>query len=161
MPNGANVVRWASSRQTRSPLASVAERVQLAYSRTNLVIALGGLIGFAVTYLLVLWLYVVPLGPPAFAAAAIAAAVWHARRGELEYGLLRHPFRRDLRPYLAQAIARLCFLGFLAVGLVGGTLGALDVLTSEDTARLVRIAYGSRSSCWPSPRSCPTRASSS
>jgi hypothetical protein len=113
----------------------------LAYSRSNLAIALGCLIGFAVTYQLVLWLYVLPLGPPAFAVAAIGGAIWHARRGELEYGLLRHPFRRDLRPYLAQAFARLCFLVLLAVGLVAGTLGSLDVITSEDTAQMVRLAF--------------------
>jgi hypothetical protein len=121
--------------------AERAERVELAYSRTNLVIAVAGLIGFAATYLLALWIYVVMLGPPVVAAATVAAAVWHARRGELEYGLLRHPFRPDLRPYLAQAIARVCFLVLLAVGLVGGTLGALDVVTSDDTARLVRFAF--------------------
>jgi hypothetical protein len=116
-------------------------KVSVVYSRTNLAIALGGLIGFAVTYLLVLWLYVLPLGPPAFAIAATGAAIWHARRGELEYGLLRHPFRRELRPYLAQALARLCFLLLLAVGLSAGTLGALDVLTSEGTAQVVRVAF--------------------
>lgn len=114
---------------------------ELAYSRTNVAVALGGLIGFAVTYLLALWIYVVMLGPLVFAAVAIGAALWHARRGELEYGLLRHPLRPELRPYLAQAIARLCFLGLLAVALVGGTLGALDVLISDDTARLLRLAF--------------------
>jgi peptidase M23-like protein len=99
------------------------------------------LIAFAVTYQLALWIYVSVLGPPLFAVVAIGAALWHARRGELEYGLLRHPLRPELRPYLAQTIGRLCFLGLLAVALVGGTLGALDVLTSEETAQLLRLAF--------------------
>jgi peptidase M23-like protein len=111
------------------------------YSWTNVAIALGGLIGFAVTYVLVLWIYVVTLGPPVFAVFAIGAILWRARRGELEYGLLRHPLRAELRPYLAQAIARLCFLGLLAAALVGGMLGALDVVVSDDTASLLRLAF--------------------
>jgi Peptidase family M23 len=113
----------------------------VAYSRTNLVVALGGLVGFAATYLLALWLYVVLLGPPAAAAATIAAAAWHARRGELEYGLLRQPLRRELRLYLAQAVGRLSFLLLLAAGMLGGTLGALDVLLSDDTAGLLRLGF--------------------
>src|SRR5512132_4097336 len=93
-----------NKRRYRRPMTGVAAEttdvptssggLALAYSRTNTAIALGGLIGFVVTYQLGLWIYVVMLGPPALAAAAIGAALWHARRGELEYGLLRHPFRR-------------------------------------------------------------------
>jgi hypothetical protein len=120
-----------------APSATIA----FAYGRTNAALALGVLVGFVVTYVLGLWLYVFVLGPPAFAAVAIGATLWHARRGELEYGLLRNPLRTELRPYLAQAVARLCFIGLLCAGLVGGTLGALDVLTSGDTARLLRIAF--------------------
>jgi hypothetical protein len=122
-------------------VADARVRSAIAYGWTNLAVAVGGLIGFAATYLLGLWIYVVLLGPPVFAAAAIGAAVWHARRGELELGLLRHPFLRALRPYLAQAIARLSFLALLALGLLGGTLGSLDVLISDDTASLLRLVF--------------------
>ena len=34
----------------------------------------------------------------------VASRAWHARRGGLEYGLLRHPLRRELRPYLLQCL---------------------------------------------------------
>jgi hypothetical protein len=136
-------------RRYRRPVTGVAAEtvdvpappVALAYSRSNTAVALGGLIGFAVTYQLGLWIYVATLGPPVFAALAIIAALWHARRRELEYGLLRHPLRPGLRPYLAQALARLCLLGLLGAALVAGTLGALDFLTSDDTARLLRLAF--------------------
>jgi hypothetical protein len=116
-------------------------RVAFAYSRTNIAVALGGLIGFAVSDVLVLWIYVAILGPPVLAVVAIGATLWRARSRELELGLLRHPLRPELRPYVAQAIARLCFLGLLAAALVGGTLGALDFLTSDGTAGLLRLAF--------------------
>lgn len=127
----------ADTRDVADTPASIA----VGYSSTNLLVAVGGLIGFAATYVLALWIYVGVLGPPVVAAATIIAAVWHARRGELEYGLLRHPFRRELRPYLAQAIGRLSFLALLAAGLVGGTLGSLEVVLSDDTARLLQLGF--------------------
>ena len=43
-------------------VSSSPTRVALAYSRINVAVALGGLIGFAVTYVLVLWIYVGILG---------------------------------------------------------------------------------------------------
>ncbi len=36
---------------------------------------------------------------------------WHARHGQLEFGLLRHPLRRELRPYLLQAANHWLFWG--------------------------------------------------
>ena len=124
--------------------AAVAEtpvKEALAYSRTNLAMAIGGLVGFAVTYQLGLWVYVTVLGPPLFAAVAIGATVWHARRGELEYGLLRGPFQRARRPYLAQALGRLTFLALLVGGIVGGMLGSLDIVIADDTAHALGIAF--------------------
>ncbi len=91
--------------------------------------------------MLVLWIYVAILGPPVLAVVAIGATLWRARRRELELGLLRHPLRPELRPYVAQAIVRLCFLGLLAAALVGGTLGALDFLTSDGTGGVLRLAF--------------------
>jgi hypothetical protein len=139
--NGANLVRVGEVAAEAVDLAGARGGAALAYSRTNLAVAVGALLGFAATYMLALWIYVVILGPPAVAAVTVGAAVWHARRGELELGLLRHPFRRELRLYLGQAIGRLAFLALLATGLVGGTLGALDVLVSDDNASLLRVAF--------------------
>jgi hypothetical protein len=47
----------------------------------------------------------------------VAPRAWHARRGGLEYGLLHHPFRRDLRPYLLK-----CLNHWLFLALFGGAL---------------------------------------
>jgi hypothetical protein len=45
--------------------------------------------------------------------------VWGARRGQVEFGLLRHPLRRGLRPHLAQALNI-----WLCCVLLGGVLAA-------------------------------------
>ena len=48
-----------------------------------------------------------------------ASRVWGARRGRLEFGLLRHPFRREVRPHLAQALNI-----WLCCALLGGVVAA-------------------------------------
>src|SRR5215213_2214996 len=46
---------------------------------------------------------------------------WHARRGGLEYGLLRHPFRRELRPHLLQCLNHWMFLALFGTAILAGT----------------------------------------
>jgi hypothetical protein len=110
----------------------------IGVSRANLVLAIGGLFAFAVVYLFSLWFYVLPTVPLAVALLTVAARVRDARRGRVELGLLRHPFRAELRPYLAQAVNQLLFWGLLALTLAP-TLGALDVFFSDSVARALRV----------------------
>ena len=97
----------------------------IALGKINLLLALLGLLVLAGAY----WVGV----PPAFLPEALtllvltlslltaASRVWHARRGGLEYGLLRHPFRRELRPYLLQCINYWLFLALFGGAILAGT----------------------------------------
>src|SRR5829696_6400692 len=75
-----------------------------ALGKVNLLVALLGLLALVGAY----WVGLLPPFLPEALALLIltlslltaASRAWHARRGGLEYGLLRHPFRRELRPYL-------------------------------------------------------------
>src|SRR5918997_4167449 len=51
----------------------------------------------------------------------VATRAWHARRGGLEYGLLRHPFRRELRPYLLQCLNHWLFWASFGAAILAGT----------------------------------------
>src|SRR5215204_715504 len=51
----------------------------------------------------------------------VLSRAWQARRGGLEYGLLRHPFRRELRPYLLQCLNRWLFLALFGAAILAGT----------------------------------------
>src|ERR671916_434320 len=81
---------------------------QVVLGKVNLLLALLALLVFAGAYLIgplslflpeALALLVLVLVP-----VTVATRAWHARRGGLEYEPLRHPFRRDLRPYLLQCL---------------------------------------------------------
>ena len=98
-----------------------------ALTRRSLGVALWGVLLFVVAYqsdlLLGLagLLIVLPL-------ALGASRAWAARRGGLEYGLLRHPLRRELRAHLLQGVnAWVCC----------ALLGAMIAAGSADAARLV------------------------
>src|SRR5215211_6947636 len=54
-----------------------------------------------------------------------ASRAWHARRGGLEYGLLRHPFRRELRPYLLQCLNHWLFWALFGAALLAGTFATV------------------------------------
>jgi peptidase M23-like protein len=110
-------------------------------STFNLLLGLAVVVVFGFTYLLGLWLYVLLTVPPAFAFLTLVARAWHARRGELEYGFLRNPFRREFRPYLAQAANLVLFWGLLAVAMSAGSLGALEELLADNTAALLRAGF--------------------
>ena len=59
----------------------------------------------------------------------VISRIWHGRRGQLEYGLLRHPLRRDLRPYLLQCLNYWLFLALFAVIV---TTGAFALVPAFD-----------------------------
>src|SRR5215207_1203630 len=97
----------------------------VALGKVNLLLALLGLLVLAGAY----WVGVLPAFLPealallilTFSLLTVASRAWHARRGGLEYGLLRHPFRRELRPYLLQCLNRWLFLALFGAALLAGT----------------------------------------
>src|SRR5215213_9585597 len=97
----------------------------IALGKVNLLLTLLGLLGIAGAY----WVEVLPAFLPealallilALSLLMVASRTWHARRGELEYGLLRHPLRRELRPYLLQCLNHWLFLALFGAALLAGT----------------------------------------
>jgi hypothetical protein len=93
--------------------------------RVNLILALVTLLAIAGAY----WVGILPAFLPealallilALSLLTVMSRTWHARRGGLEYGLLRHPFRRELRPYLLQCLNRWLFLALFGVTILAGT----------------------------------------
>src|SRR5215203_4738520 len=57
-----------------------------------------------------------------------ASRAWHARRGGLEYGLLRHPFRRELWPYLLQCLNHWLFWALFGAASLAGTFAIVPAL---------------------------------
>jgi|SRR5215211_4217519 hypothetical protein len=55
----------------------------------------------------------------------VLSRAWQARRGGLEYGLLRHPFRRELRPYLLQCLNHWLFWALFGAALLAGTFATV------------------------------------
>src|SRR5215203_172236 len=96
-----------------------------ALGKVNLLVALLGLLALVGAY----WVGLLPPFLPEALALLIltlslltaASRAWHARRGGLEYGLLRHPFRRELRPYLLQCLNRWLFLALFGAAILAGT----------------------------------------
>jgi hypothetical protein len=62
--------------------------------------------------------------------ATLASRVWHARRGGLEYGLLRHPFRRELRPYLLQCFNHWLFWALFGAAILAGTFAGVPAIVA-------------------------------
>jgi hypothetical protein len=76
----------------------------VALGKVNLLLALLGLILLIGAYRLGFLPEALALLVLTISLVTLASRAWHARRGGLEYGLLRHPFRRELRPYLLQCL---------------------------------------------------------
>jgi hypothetical protein len=55
----------------------------------------------------------------------VLSRAWQARRRGLEYGLLRHPFRRELRPYLLQCLNHWLFWALFGAALLAGTFATV------------------------------------
>ena len=97
----------------------------IALGKINVLVALLGLLVLAGAY----WVGFLPAMLPealtllvlTLSLVTVATRAWHARRGGLEYGLLRHPFRRDLRAYLLQCLNHWLFLALFAATILAGT----------------------------------------
>jgi murein DD-endopeptidase MepM/ murein hydrolase activator NlpD len=92
----------------------------IALGRVNLLLAVLGLLFLAGAYWINFLPEAVALLVLAVVLATVASRVWHARRGELEYGLLRHPLRRDLRPYVWQCLNQWLFWALLGATILAG-----------------------------------------
>src|SRR5215213_10847108 len=115
----------------KTPMRTATERGKKGPSRTvvlgkvNLLLALLALLVLAGAY----WVGVLTQFLPEalallvliLAPVTVASRTWHARRGGLEYGLLRHPFRRDLRPYLLQCLNHWLFWALFGAAILSGT----------------------------------------
>src|ERR671910_1596814 len=103
----------------------------VALGKVTLLLALLGLLVLAGAYWLTflpeaLALLVLPLAP-----VTAASRAWHARRGGLEYGLLRHPFRRELRPYLLQCLNHWLFWALFGGAILAGTFAIVPALVGS------------------------------
>ena len=67
--------------------------------------------------------------------ALAASRVWRARRGQVEFGLLRHPLRRELRPHLVQALNIWLYCVLLGGVLAAGGLQSSRILFSLNAAQ--------------------------
>jgi hypothetical protein len=104
----------------------------VALGKINLLLALLGLLFLAGAY----WIGLLPaLLPEArallvltLAPVTAATRAWHARRGRLEYGLLRHPFRGELRPHLLQCLNHWLFWALFGATILTGTFAIVPAL---------------------------------
>jgi len=106
----------------------------IALGKVNLLLALLALLVLAGAYWVglltqflpeALTLLVLTLAP-----VTVASRVWHARRGGLEYGLLRHPLRRELRPHLLQCLNHWLFWALFATAIMAGTFAMVPALVA-------------------------------
>src|SRR4028119_323919 len=104
-------------------------RSPVVLGKVNLLLALLALLVLAGAY----WMGVLaPFLPEALALlvltlslVTVASRAWHARRGGLEYGLLRHPLRRELRPYLLQCLNHWLFWALFGAAILAGTFASV------------------------------------
>jgi hypothetical protein len=64
----------------------------------------------------------------------VGTRAWHARHGGLEYGLLRRPLRRDVRPHLLQCLNHWLFWALIGAAILVGSF--------ENVPGLVAIVSG-------------------
>jgi hypothetical protein len=124
-PTGTSTERGKQGRSSRP----------VALGKVNLLLALLALLVLAGAYWVgvltqfvpeVLALLVLILAP-----VTAASRAWHARQGGLEYGLLRHPFRRELRPYLLQCLNHWLFWALFGGALLAGTFATVPALVGS------------------------------
>ncbi len=97
----------------------------VALGKVNLLLALLGLLVLAGAC----WVGLLPAFLPealallvlTLAPVTVVSWAWHARRGGLEYGLLRHPLRRELRPHLLQCLNHWLFWVLFGAAILAGT----------------------------------------
>src|ERR687898_2934957 len=100
----------------------------IALGKINLLLALLGLLVLAGTYWLTFLPEALALLVLTLALVTAASRAWHARRGGLEYGLLRHPFRGELRPHLLQCLNHWLFWALFGAAILTGTFAIVPAL---------------------------------
>jgi murein DD-endopeptidase MepM/ murein hydrolase activator NlpD len=100
----------------------------IVLGKGNLLLALLGLLFLAGAYWLTLLPEAVALLVLTFSLAMAASRAWHARRGGLEYGLLRHPLRRELRPYLLQCLNHWLFWALFGATILTGSFAVVPAV---------------------------------
>jgi hypothetical protein len=100
----------------------------VALGNVNLLLALLGLLVLAGAYWLTFLPEALALLVLTLAPVTAASRAWHARRGGLEYGLLHHPLRRELRPYLLQCLNHWLFWALFGAAILAGTFAIVPAL---------------------------------
>ena len=97
----------------------------VALGKVNLLLALLGLLLLIGAHRLTFLPEALALLVLTVSLVTVVSRAWHARRGGLEYGLLRHPFRRELRPYLLQCLNHWLFWALFGAAILAGTFAAV------------------------------------
>src|SRR5918994_2485125 len=93
----------------------------IALGKVNLLLTLLGLLVLAGAYWLTFLPEALALLVLTLAPVTAASRAWHARRGGLQYGLLHHPLRRELRPHLMQCLNHWLFWALFGAAILAGT----------------------------------------
>jgi Peptidase family M23 len=102
----------------------------VALGKVNLLLALLGLLLLIGAYRLTLLPEALALLVLTVSLVTVVSRAWHARQGGLEYGLLRHPFRRELRPYLLQCLNHWLFWALFGAAILAGTFALVPALVA-------------------------------
>jgi hypothetical protein len=102
----------------------------VAFGKVNVLLALLGLLVLVGAYRLAFLPEVLALLVLTVSVGTVASRAWQARRGGLEYGLLRHPFRRELRPYLLQCVNHWLFWALFGAAVLAGTFALVPALVA-------------------------------
>src|SRR5829696_9718248 len=100
----------------------------IALGKINLLLALLGLLVLAGAYWLTFLPEALALLVLTLALVTAASRAWHARRGGLQYGLLRHPLRRELRPHLLQCLNHWLFWTLVGAAILAGTFANVPAI---------------------------------
>jgi len=113
----------------KTPMRTERNR-SIALGKINLLLALLGLLVLAGAYWLTLLPEALALLLLVLALLMASSRAWHARRGQLEYGLLRHPLRPELRHYLLQCLNHWLFLALFGAAILTGTFAGVPALVA-------------------------------
>lgn len=102
----------------------------VALGKVNLLLALLGLLFLIGAYRLTFLPEALALLVLTVSLVTLVSRAWQARRGGLEYGLLRHPFRRELRPYLLQCLNHWLFWALFGAAILTGTFALVPALVA-------------------------------
>jgi hypothetical protein len=102
----------------------------VALGKVNALLALLGLLFLIGAYRLTFLPEALALLVLTVSLVTVVSRAWHARRGGLEYGLLRHPFRRELRPYLLQCLNHWLFWALFGAAILAGTFALVPALVA-------------------------------